>query len=124
GVMTVSPTMEQKEQPRQKQTSTTETATTATTRGETASAGRPPAVILGGDANALSVARSLSRLGARVYYIGEGGECARHSRHCKNIDLSQAAAEDGWEIAVVRYLLSHNADHLAGGVVLACSDSG
>src|SRR5690242_8270118 len=67
----------------------------------------PPAVILGGDANALSVARSLSRLGARVYYIGEGGECVRHSRHCKNIDLSQPAAADGWEVAVVRYLLSH-----------------
>jgi predicted ATP-grasp superfamily ATP-dependent carboligase len=84
----------------------------------------PPAVILGGDANALSVARSLSRLGARVYYIGEGGECARHSRHCRAIDLSKGAAEDGWEMAVVRYLLSHNADHLAGAVVLACSDSG
>lgn len=83
----------------------------------------PPAVILGGDANALSVARSLSRLGAKVYYIGEGGEVARHSRYCKSIDLSKAAAEDGWEIAVVRYLLGHGADHLAGAVVLACSDA-
>src|SRR5689334_17123158 len=77
-----------------------------------AGASLPPAVILGGDANALSVARSLSRLGAKVYYIGEGGECARFSRHCKSIDLSKAAAEDGWEIAVVRYLLGHGADPL------------
>jgi len=85
------------------------------------SAGRPAAVILGGEANALSVSRSLARLGARVYALNEPGSCARHSRACRWISLP---AGEGVEDAWARFLLGPESDYLKGAVVLACSDAG
>jgi predicted ATP-grasp superfamily ATP-dependent carboligase len=83
--------------------------------------GLPPVVLLGGDANALSVARSLRRIGARVYALGEPGSCVRHSRHCRWIE---ARGGETLETAWAAYLLGPESDHLAGAVVLACSDAG
>jgi predicted ATP-grasp superfamily ATP-dependent carboligase len=83
--------------------------------------GLPPVVLLGGDANALSVARSLDKLGATVYALGERGSCARHTRHCRWIT---APAAESPEAAWAAYLLGPESDHLIGAVVLACSDAG
>jgi predicted ATP-grasp superfamily ATP-dependent carboligase len=85
------------------------------------SAGRPAAVILGGEANALSVSRSLARLGARVYALNEPAACARYSRTCRWVPLpATEGAEDAW----ARFLLGAESDYLKGAVVLACSDAG
>ena len=84
-------------------------------------AAMPPALIVGGDANALSVARSLRRLGVRVYVISEPGTCVRYSRHCRWIGVHPG--EGAWDDAVARYLLGPDAGHLRGAVLLACSDS-
>ena len=47
----------------------------------------PPLIILGGDANALSVARSLGRSGIDVYAINEPGACAKFSRYCRWLEV-------------------------------------
>ena len=45
----------------------------------------PPAILLGGGANALSVARSLGRLGVAVYALEDPGTFVRYSRHCRRL---------------------------------------
>jgi predicted ATP-grasp superfamily ATP-dependent carboligase len=81
----------------------------------------PPVVILGGEANALSVARDLGRLGITVYAIGEPDSSVRTSRFCRWIDVSVDGSQaESWG----RYLLSTAADFLRGAVVLSCSDAG
>jgi predicted ATP-grasp superfamily ATP-dependent carboligase len=83
--------------------------------------GLPPVVLLGGDANALSAARSLDKLGATVYSLGEPGSCVRHSRHCRWINAPDGAdLERAW----AAYLLGPESDRLVGAVVLACCDAG
>ena len=42
----------------------------------------PPAVVLGGEAIAVAVARSLGPLGVQVHAVGDPGEPVQHSRHC------------------------------------------
>ena len=81
----------------------------------------PPVLILGGEANALSVARDLSEIGVRVYAVGDPDSCVRHSRHCKWINLpSQPTPEESW----AGFLLGTDSDFLRGAVVLSCSDAG
>ena len=81
----------------------------------------PPVLILGGEANALSVARDLSEIGVRVYAAGDPDSCVRHSRHCKWINLpSQPTPEESW----AAFLLGTDSDFLRGAVVLSCSDAG
>jgi D-aspartate ligase len=82
----------------------------------------PPALILGGEANALSVARDLGRTGARVYAVGEADSAVRWSRHCRWIHLP--AADGGFEAAWTKFLTGPESDFLKGAVVLACSDAG
>jgi predicted ATP-grasp superfamily ATP-dependent carboligase len=82
----------------------------------------PPVLILGGEANALSVARDLSRMGVAVYALGEADSTARHSRHLRWIDLR--AANGKFEQAWANFLLGTESDYLRGAVVLACSDAG
>lgn len=80
----------------------------------------PPALILGGDANALSVARDLARMGVTVYAVGEPGASVRHSRCCRWIDVPAGdSAEEAW----ARFLLGPESEHLRGAVVLGCSDA-
>lgn len=83
----------------------------------------PPAIILGGAANALSVARSLGRLGARVHVISEPGAFVNHSRFARPVPLPPSPP--GTERrAWARFLLGPDSDHLRGAVLLSCSDVG
>jgi predicted ATP-grasp superfamily ATP-dependent carboligase len=83
-----------------------------------ANAVTPPAIILGGGANALSVARSLGRLGARVYALDDASSYVRYSRYCRPIALPGPAPES-W----ARFLLGPESDPYRGAVLLACSDA-
>jgi predicted ATP-grasp superfamily ATP-dependent carboligase len=77
----------------------------------------PGAIILGGEANALSVARSLGRAGVEVYAIGEDTAYVRFSRHCRWLAVA-GDAPNSW----ARFLLGPESDWLQGSVLLACSD--
>ena len=85
--------------------------------------GSPPVILLGGGANALSVARSLGRLGAAVHALNEPDALVRHSRFCRFIDLPVPKAGGEGE-AWTDYLLGPGSDPLKGAVLLACSDAG
>jgi predicted ATP-grasp superfamily ATP-dependent carboligase len=77
----------------------------------------PSAIILGGGANALSIARSLGRAGIAVYAINEVTAYVRYSRYCRWLEVP-GDAPDSW----ARFLLGPESDRLRGGVLLACSD--
>jgi predicted ATP-grasp superfamily ATP-dependent carboligase len=77
----------------------------------------PGAIILGGGANALSVARSLGRAGVEVYAINEDTAYVRYSRHCRWLEVP-GDAPDSW----ARFLLGPESNWLQGSVLLACSD--
>ena len=81
---------------------------------------RPPAVILGGGANALSIARSLGRYGVKVFAINQPGKSIRYSRYAEWIPVppSQESYEEGW----AKYLTGPPAERLRGAVLLAASD--
>jgi predicted ATP-grasp superfamily ATP-dependent carboligase len=81
----------------------------------------PPAIILGGEANALSVARSLARLGVRVYAMGDAESVVSRSRCCRWI---RPLIEGGLEASWARWLMGDESDELKGAVVLACGDAG
>ena len=76
----------------------------------------PPAVILGGNANAVSVARSLGRRGVKVTVLGDQHDHIRHSRFCTEyVDVGGGpGVADRW----LRSLL----DRPAEAVVLPCDD--
>jgi D-aspartate ligase len=79
----------------------------------------PPAVILGGLLNALSVARSLGRAGVTVYALADaiGTSPARHSRHVAVfVEVADQDAQAGWD----RWLR----EGPRGAVILPCSDDG
>jgi D-aspartate ligase len=80
----------------------------------------PPALILDGDHNALSIARSLAAAGVQVYAINYPQAVVRYSRFCKWIDLPEGRAigPETW----IDYLLGSKSDHLQGAVLLAASD--
>ncbi len=84
----------------------------------------PPLVLMGGEANALSVARDMARRGVEVFYLGSKNTCVRFSRHCRAIicdcDDPSKSAED----VRAEYLLGPEAAHLEGAVLLACDDVG
>jgi D-aspartate ligase len=76
-----------------------------------------PAVILGGAANALSVARSLGAAGVEVFALGDDTSSVRFSRHCDHfVDLGGDDPQGRW--------LDWLADGPAGAVVLPCGDDG
>jgi predicted ATP-grasp superfamily ATP-dependent carboligase len=78
----------------------------------------PPAIVLGGDSNALSVARSLGRQGIPVYAIGYDPHL-RFSRYCRWIHVPFHHSDEAtWS----DYLLGPESDGLRGSVLLACSD--
>jgi predicted ATP-grasp superfamily ATP-dependent carboligase len=80
----------------------------------------PPAILLGGGCNALSVARSLGRSGVRVYALNTPDAYVCSSRYCQMIKLS-GGGEDirAWG----DYLLGPEAVSLHGAVLLTCSDA-
>src|SRR3954468_19008525 len=83
----------------------------------------PPVILMGGRANALSVARSLGRIGAAVYLLNEPGAFVRTSRYCDWLDVPVARKGDE-ATAWADFLLSDEAKHLHGAVLLSCSDEG
>ena len=90
--------------------------TTVAVRGPHAQP-RPPAVLLGGTANTVSVARSLCGAGVEVYALGHAGSPVRHSRACAHfVDLGR---EDGVQERWRRWLAEHPR---GGAVVLPCDD--
>jgi D-aspartate ligase len=80
----------------------------------------PPAIVLGGSANALSIVRSLGRAGIPSYAINYPQAEVKHSRFCKWIDIPKAPGtiSENW----AAYLLGHESSHLRGAVLLAASD--
>jgi D-aspartate ligase len=80
---------------------------------------RPPVILLGGGANALSVARSLARAGVEVYAINEPTAYVRCSRACRWLDV-RGRAPDAW----ARFLVGPESERFRGAVLLACSDDG
>lgn len=76
----------------------------------------PPAVLLGGNANTVSVARSLGRRGVDVTVYGNGHPHVRYSRFCaRYVDVGRGPdVGDRW----LRHLLDRPRD----AVVLPCDD--
>ena len=80
---------------------------------------RPPAILLGGYANAVSVARSLSRSGVEVFALGDRASEVRHSRHRTGfVDLGTQGDVQG------RWLAWLERSGPLGAVLLPCSDDG
>lgn len=83
-------------------------------------AGRPPVIVLGGGANALSIARSLGRYGVKVYAINLPTEHIRHSRYAEWIPLPDG---ENYQEIWRDYLLGPSSAHLWGSVLLGASDA-
>lgn len=83
-----------------------------------ASVVNPPALVVGGDANAVSVARALDRARIEVHALNHPNTFIRHSRAARWIALSGDTGPRGWE----RFLLSEESEFLRGAVLLVCSD--
>jgi predicted ATP-grasp superfamily ATP-dependent carboligase len=81
----------------------------------------PPVIVLGGSANALSIARSLGRRGVVVYAINESQAPVRYSRYCRWLPVPWRG---GYEESWAAYLLGPEAEPLRGAIVLAASDEG
>jgi len=83
----------------------------------------PPAIILGGRANALSVARNIGRLGAAVYILNDDGAFAGYSRYARQIHVKAKNGKDQAQ-AWADFLLGPDAEYLRGAIVLSCCDEG
>jgi D-aspartate ligase len=81
----------------------------------------PPCLLLGAEANALSVARSLGRQGVTVYALADDPRYVLFSRYCHWLPVPQTGDD---ETSWTSYLLGPDSDWLRGAVLLACRDSG
>jgi predicted ATP-grasp superfamily ATP-dependent carboligase len=80
----------------------------------------PPAILLGGGCNALSVARSLGRAGVRVYALNTPDAYVRSSRYCRPIQVTAGNDDiNTWGA----FLLGPESASFHGSVLLACSDA-
>ncbi len=77
----------------------------------------PPAVLLGGRGGALSVARSLARMGVEVHVVTSGFAPVRSSRHCASFTRTEGAD-------VVGEWLDRLESGPRGAVLLPCHDDG
>jgi D-aspartate ligase len=80
--------------------------------------GSPPAVVLGGSANAVSVARSLHVAGVDVWALGRRDSPVHYSRHCSH--FVPFAGGDDMQAAWLDWLGTGP----AGAVLLPCDDDG
>jgi D-aspartate ligase len=76
-------------------------------------ADRPPAVVLGGSVNAVSVARSLAGAGVRVHAVGGAGSAVRWSNACH--DYTEREGQEEW----LAWLLDGAP---RGSVLIPCDD--
>lgn len=80
----------------------------------------PPVIVLGGGANALSIVRSLGRIGVTVHAINAPKAHAPYSRYCRPLPTPAGDAPAAW----TEYLLGSASEPLRGSVLLAASDAG
>ncbi len=80
----------------------------------------PPAIVLGGTANAIEIARSLGRRGVPVQILNDPRNESRYSRYAGFLPVD---SEDV-EAAFAEFLLGADAASLRGSVLLAASDEG
>lgn len=83
--------------------------------------GLPPAIVLDGRMNAVSIARGLARLRIPVYALGVPTSPAKYSRCVRWISTSETdAPADSW----AEFLLGPQSDHLRGAVLIVAGDIG
>jgi D-aspartate ligase len=82
----------------------------------------PAVILLDGEANALSVARSLGRRGITVYSISSPEEYVRYSRYCRWLAV-ESGPVDRRESEWKQFLLGPAAEVHKGSILLACSDA-
>ena len=80
----------------------------------------PPAIIVGGKDNALSLIRDLGRLGVQVHVANDPTSEVLRSRYARRAAI--ASEKQPWVDATREYLLGPASDALAGAVLLAASD--
>jgi predicted ATP-grasp superfamily ATP-dependent carboligase len=81
----------------------------------------PACLLLGGGANALSLARSLGRARVKVLALNDPKEQVCFSRYCRSVRVPWCGSdEESW----TRFLLGPDSDRLRGAVLLACNDVG
>src|SRR4051794_41828780 len=79
----------------------------------------PPCVLLGGEAIAVSAARSLAKSGVHVYALGDASDPVRASRYC------HAFVPTGSKEGVIeRYLEWLEKREAPGAAILPCDDYG
>ena len=81
-------------------------------------AGPVPVVLLGGENNALSVARCLSSGGIPVFALNRRGVASTFSRRLRLVDAGGLNGPDDW----LKFLTSSAADRFHGAVIMCCSD--
>ncbi|MCR9117229.1 MAG: hypothetical protein NXI22_09830 [bacterium] len=78
----------------------------------------PPVIILGGEANALSIARGLARNGVKSYAINRTDASIRYSRFCQWIDLPNSNSKASWS----DFLLGARSEYLRNAILFPASD--
>jgi predicted ATP-grasp superfamily ATP-dependent carboligase len=81
--------------------------------------GLPPAIVLDGRINAVSIIRSLARMGVEVHALGVANSAAKRSRYARWISPSSAGKPAA---AWADFLFGRDSDHLRGAVLLAAGD--
>lgn len=82
---------------------------------------KPPAIVIGGGANALSIARSLGRIGIEVWVLNQQDSPVRYSRYSKWLSLDgKPQVKEAWEA----FLLGSASNDLQGAVLIPASDDG
>jgi D-aspartate ligase len=81
---------------------------------------RQPCIVMHGGVNALSIVRSLGRLGIPVYALNDADSPVLRSHYAKPIVVPRGGTqrEDAW----AKYLLGPDGEYLSGSLLLACGD--
>jgi D-aspartate ligase len=85
----------------------------------TPAADTPPCVLFGGEAIAVSAARSLDKSGVRVFALGDASDPVRKSRHCHR--FVPVGSKEG---VIERYLEWLETREAGGAALLPCDDYG
>lgn len=80
---------------------------------------RPPAIVIGGGANALSIARSLGRAGIQVWALNYDNSTVRYSRFAQWLSLEGKSQDKS---AWTEFLLGESSEYLQGAVLIPASD--